>query len=93
MMRAIVAASVVSIAFFSASASAQESPKTKGISCYELGVKYAKCAMTVATGLAPRCPSEFDFLKPARCAKDSSFDKGVRAGTEEFERLVRKYSE
>jgi hypothetical protein len=83
---------IISVALSSTAALAQESSKTQGVSCIELGVMYAKCAMTVATGLAPRCPSEYDFVKTARCAKNSDFDKGVKLGTEEFERLLRKHS-
>ena len=91
-MKAKVAVSLIVATLISTTAQAQESPKTQGILCSELGEMYAKCAMTVATGLAPRCPSEYDFVKPARCAKNSDFDKGIKGGTEEFVKIIRKHA-
>ena len=90
-MKSKLAITVVLLTIISFSAAAQESSKTRGVSCYKLGVRYAKCALTVASGLAPRCPSEFDFAKPSRCAQDSDFDRGLREGTEEFIKVMRKY--
>jgi len=82
---------LIALTISSTSALAQESPKTRGIDCTELGVRYGKCALTVASGLAPRCPSEYDFVKPARCEKNGDFDKGIRLGTQEFEAILRQY--
>jgi len=88
-MKSKLAITVVLLTIISFSATAQESSKTRGVSYYKLGVRYAKCALTVASGLAPRCPSQFDFAKPSRCAQDSDLDRGVRSGTEEFYKVVR----
>lgn len=47
-------------------------------SCFDLGVRYGRCAATVIEG--GECQEEDDISKPDRCKGDGEFDRGIEEG-------------
>jgi len=52
-------------------------PAKKQEACYELGVRYGRCASSALVGR--RCNPADDIVKPKRCMGDPSFDRGIEA--------------
>ncbi len=50
-----------------------------GLSCYELGVKYGRCATLSMKGKA--CNSSDDIVIPTRCRGSAETQRGIEAGT------------
>lgn len=47
-------------------------------SCFELGVRYGRCAGQSLAGY--RCDPKDNISKPKNCMDDSSFDQGIKVG-------------
>ena len=53
-------------------------PSASNESCYQLGVRYGRCAAAAASGHA--CDPRDDVVKPARCRKDQGYEQGLMEG-------------
>jgi hypothetical protein len=52
---------------------------TDGLSCYEIGVKFGRCATLSMKGKA--CAPSDDVITPERCRNNEEFKKGILIGT------------
>ena len=59
--------------------SGDEDFSTKGLSCYEIGYKYGKCATLVLKGGS--CSASDDIVVPKRCRGVPEKDRGIVDGT------------
>lgn len=66
-----------------------EAPETRGRDCYQIGYRFAKCALGTAAGLS--CPAGWDFVVPPRCKGTMETRRGINEGTEDFYAAAAKY--
>jgi len=59
---------------------ADSPPAPANESCYQLGVRYGRCATMAMMGKT--CAPADDIVKPQRCKGDAKFDRGLAAGVE-----------
>ena len=77
-----IAIALAATCFVSASTQAAEAAVTRGMACYNIGYRYATCALASAAGLP--CPPSWDFVVPDRCKETNELKRGIREGTGDF---------
>ena len=88
-MRTAIAACMLLSLTFTETSTAAESSKTASLECYQIGYRFAKCALATKEGFP--CPSSWDFAVPNRCKQSSELDRGIKEGTEDFFQTMKEH--
>lgn len=79
----------LSLSYLCTATLAAEPAITRGMDCYTIGYRYAKCALSTTVGL--KCPASWDFSVPPRCRNTKESDRGIKEGTEDFYATMKEY--